>query len=116
MTPVETQPVAAPPDDPVGKALEDPDLRDALVNHALAVLGRRLAGRPAADRIDKAKEAFQETCLRGRSRNAEITTRPGRWVPGFTGSWPMFLSETIRLPDRLAGSRVADAADWETAR
>lgn len=64
MTPAVTQPIASPSDDPVRMALEAPELQDTLVQHALAVLGRRLAGRPVSERMDKAREAYQETCTR----------------------------------------------------
>ena len=77
MTVAVTQPVAAPPGDPVRMALDNPELRASLVNHALAVVGRYLAGRPATDRADKAKEAVKRP-VSGRFRNVTTTTQPGR--------------------------------------
>ena len=64
MTPAVTQPPAALPVDPVRTALDDPEVRGELLHHALAILARRLADRPAAVRLDAATEAVQETCVR----------------------------------------------------
>src|SRR5262245_46697268 len=43
---------AAPADDQVGKAVEDPGLQTALVHHALAILSKCLARRAVADRME----------------------------------------------------------------
>ena len=87
MNPAVTQPPAAPPDDPVRAALDDAKLQDKLLNHALAVLGRRLAGRMGADRLDKAKEAGCETCVRASCKHVGLRPQTGRWVHGFMGLW-----------------------------
>jgi RNA polymerase sigma factor (sigma-70 family) len=66
-----TKPAAAPPD-PVGTAIEDQEVQTALLKHALAVLGRRIGGRPMADLLDKAHEACQETYARALRKRAEF--------------------------------------------
>jgi len=112
MTVTVTQPVAAPPDDPVRMALDDPELRASLVNHALAVLGRHLAGRPAADRADKAKEACQETGVRAlQKRHDYDPTRPvSPWLHGIMN---FVLAEAIRSVRRSPAQESADPAAWE---
>jgi RNA polymerase sigma factor (sigma-70 family) len=112
MTPAVTQPVAAPPDDPVRMALEGHELQDALVKHALAVLARRLAGRPATERMDKAKEACQETCARALQKRHEYdpTRSVGPWLHGIMN---YVLSETFRSLSRSPAQGSAEAAAWE---
>jgi RNA polymerase sigma factor (sigma-70 family) len=112
MNPPATQPPAASLDDPVRAALDDTALRDELLNHALAILGRRLADRPAADRIDRAKEAFQETYARAlQKRHDYDPTRPvGPWLHGIMNN---VLSETTRSLRRAPAQESADAAAWE---
>jgi RNA polymerase sigma-70 factor (ECF subfamily) len=112
MTPAVTQPPAAPPDDPVRTALDDPALRDGLLNHALAVLGRRWADRPATDRIDKAKEALQETCVRALQKRHDYNpAQPVRpWLHGILNN---VLSEMTRSLRRSPAQESADAAAWE---
>jgi RNA polymerase sigma factor (sigma-70 family) len=107
-----TQPVAAVPDDPVRMALDDPELQEGLVNHALAILGRRLSGRPAPDRMDKAKEACQETYVRAlQKRHGYDSARPvGPWLHGIMN---YVLFETIRSLRRSPAQESADAAAWE---
>src|ERR1700693_2072266 len=77
-------PAAAPPDDPVRAALDDTALREGLLSHALAVLGRRLCGRPLTDQIEKAKEACQETFVRALQKRHDFNpawqVRP--WLHG----------------------------------
>ncbi len=111
MNPAATQ-SAAPPDDPVRMALDDPALRDELLRHALAILGRWLAGRPASDRIDKAEEAFQETYVRALQKRLEYDlTRPvGPWLHGIMTN---VLSETTRSLRRSAAQASREAAEWE---
>lgn len=112
MTPALTQPLAAPPNDPVRMALEDPELRDALINHALAELGRSLVGRPATDRMEKAKEACQETYVRAlHKRHDYDPTRPvGPWLHGIMNN---ILSETIRSLCRAPAQESADVVAWD---
>lgn len=73
MSPAVTKSAAAPPD-PVGAAIEDPDVQTALLKHALAVLGRRIGGRPTADWQDKARDACQETYARALRKRTEFNT------------------------------------------
>jgi RNA polymerase sigma-70 factor (ECF subfamily) len=113
MNPAVTQPPAAPPDDPVRQALEeDATLRHDLLMHARAILGRRLADRPAADRSDKANEAFQETCVRAlQKRHDYDSARPVRpWLHGIMNN---VLSETTRSLRRSPAQESADRAAWE---
>jgi DNA-directed RNA polymerase specialized sigma24 family protein len=71
MIPAVTQAHAAPPADSVQAALDDPDVRSGLLDHAWAVLGRWLADRPAAVRAEAAAEAVQETQLRALQKRHE---------------------------------------------
>jgi uncharacterized protein YaiI (UPF0178 family)/DNA-directed RNA polymerase specialized sigma24 family protein len=112
MNPVVTQPAAAPPDDPVRKALDDPAVREELLSHALAILGRRLADRPTADRIDKAEEAFQETYARALQKrddyNPTLPVRP--WLHGIMVN---VLFEATRSLRHFPAQESAEAAEWE---
>ena len=112
MNPAVTQPAVAPPDDPVRIALDDPAVRDELLNHALAILGRRLADRSVADRIDQAKEAFQETYARALQKRHDYNPiRPVR--PWLHGIMTNVLSETARSLRRSPAQESADADEWE---
>src|SRR5690349_21763890 len=71
MSPAVTKSAAAPPD-PVGAAIEDPEVQTALLKHAVAVLGRRISGRPLTDLLDKAREACQETYARALRKRADF--------------------------------------------
>jgi DNA-directed RNA polymerase specialized sigma24 family protein len=83
-----------------------------LLNHALATLGRRLAGRPTAHRIDKAREAVQETLLRALQKRHEYDpTRPvGPWLHGIMAH---VLFEATRSLVRAPAQESADADAWE---
>jgi RNA polymerase sigma factor (sigma-70 family) len=106
MKPAVTKP-AAPPDDPVRTALEDNDVRAGLLHHALAILGRRLAGRPAGDRIDRAGEALQETTVRALPKREEYEpTRPVR--PWLHGILMKVLSEMTRALRHSPAQEQAD--------
>jgi RNA polymerase sigma-70 factor (ECF subfamily) len=111
MIPAGTQP-AAPPNDPVRTALDDSALRDGLLEHALAILGKRLRHRPATDRSDAAMVAFQETCVRAlEKRHDYVPTLPVR--PWLHGIMNLVLCETIRGVRRLPAQELKDAAAWE---
>src|SRR5262249_17737293 len=111
MTQVGTQPGA--PTDPVRTALDDSALRDGLLEHALAVLGKRLRHRPATVRSDAAMVAFQETCVRAlEKRDDYLATLPVR--PWLHGIMNLVLRETIRKMRGLPGQEPDDAAAWET--
>ncbi len=109
MNPAVTQPPAAPPDDPVRAALDDAKLQDKLLNHALAVLGRRLAGRMGADRLDKAKEALQETCVRAFQKHQDYDPSwpVGAWLHGIMVILHAARSETSSNSWKLRVMRVA---------
>ena len=112
MTQVGTQP-GAQPTDPVRTALDDPALRDGLLEHALVVLGKRLRHRPVTDRNDAAMVAFQETCVRAlEKRHKYVTTLPVR--PWLHGIMNLVLCETIRKMRGLPIQEPDDAAAWET--
>jgi RNA polymerase sigma-70 factor (ECF subfamily) len=112
MEPGITQPPPASLRDPVRTALDDVAVREELLNHALAVLGRRLADRPAADRLDKAKEAFQETYARALQKRQDYNpTRPA--APWLHGIMSNVLSETVRSLRRSPAQESADSAAWE---
>jgi RNA polymerase sigma-70 factor (ECF subfamily) len=112
MNPAVTQPPAAPADDPVRTALEDTALRDELLNHALVIVGRRLADRLAADRIDQAKEALQETSVRAlqKRHNYNPIWPVGPWLHGIMTN---VLCETTRSLRRSPAQESADADVWE---
>lgn len=111
MIPAGTQP-AAPPNDPVRTVLDDSALRDGLLEHALAILGKRLRHRPATDRSDAAMVAFQETCVRAlEKRHDYVPTLPVR--PWLHGIMNMVLCETIRKERGLPAQELKDVAAWE---
>lgn len=107
-----TQSAAAPPDDPVRMALEDPALKDALLNHALAILSRRMADRPATDRLEKAKEACQETYARAlqKRHDRDPLRSVFPWVHGIMNN---VLFETVRSQRQMPVQELPDAAQWE---
>jgi RNA polymerase sigma factor (sigma-70 family) len=112
MDPVVTQPAAAPPDDPVREALVDTVLREELLKQALAVLGRCLPRPSAADRVDRADEALQETYVRALQRRATFdpTRSVGAWLHGIMIH---VLSELTRPSRRSSGKESLDAGQWE---
>ncbi len=102
----------APPNDPVRNALDDSALRDGLLTHALAILGRRLRHRTVADRTDVAMVALQETCVRAlEKRDQYLPTLPVR--PWLHGIMNLVLCETIRGVRRAPAQELKDAAAWE---
>jgi len=93
-------------------ALDDSKLRDELLNHALAILGRRLRDRPTTDRTDAAGVAFQETCVRALEKrhtyNPDLPVGP--WLHGIMNN---VLWETVRGVRRLPAQELEDRAAWE---
>jgi RNA polymerase sigma-70 factor (ECF subfamily) len=112
MKPAVTQPPAAPPGDSVRAALDDATQAEGLLKHALAILARRLAGRPASDRLDKAREAFQETCVRAlqKQQDYDPTGPVGAWLHGIMVN---VLFEATRSLGRLPAQEPVAAAAWE---
>jgi RNA polymerase sigma factor (sigma-70 family) len=103
----------APPTDPVRTALDDPALRDGLLEHALAVLAKRFRHRPPTDRHDAAMVAFQETCVRALEKRQEyVPTLPVR--PWLHGIMNLVLCETIRKVRGLPVQEPDDSAAWES--
>jgi RNA polymerase sigma factor (sigma-70 family) len=112
MTPAVTQLPAISPDSPVSKALEDPETRDALLAHALAILGKFLIHRPSTDRLDKANEACQEAYARALQKSHEYDlARPVRpWLHGIMNN---VLAEMTRGLRRSPVQEPLDRAAWE---
>jgi RNA polymerase sigma-70 factor (ECF subfamily) len=112
MVPAATPSVATLPDDPVRKALEDPEVQKSLSDHAIAVLGRSPFGCLVADRLERAKDACQETCLRALEKRHDYDpTRPVRpWLHGIMNH---VLSETERSVRRSPTQEPAELAAWE---
>jgi RNA polymerase sigma-70 factor (ECF subfamily) len=113
MTPAVTQPHAAPPADPVQAALDDPDVRSGLLDHARSILGRWLNDRPAAVRAEAAAEAVQETQLRALQKRHEYDPAVGRARGWLHGIMNKVLSETARSLCRLPAQALEDSAAWE---
>ncbi len=113
MTSALTQAHAAPPADPVQAALDDPDVRGGLLDHARAVLARRLATRPAAVRDEVAAEAVQETQLRALQKRGEYDPALGCVRGWLHGIMNRVLSETARSLGRQPAQAPPDAAAWE---
>jgi RNA polymerase sigma-70 factor (ECF subfamily) len=112
MTPAVTTVQDAPPDDPVRAALSDPDVRNGLLEHAAAVLGRWLADRPNAFRAEAAAEAVQETQLRALQRRHEYDPAIGpvrNWLHGILSR---VMCETARSLGRLP-VQPRDPSAWE---
>jgi RNA polymerase sigma-70 factor (ECF subfamily) len=112
MTSAATQAGAALPENPVKKALGDSDTQTALFNHALAILGRYMSQRPAWDRVERAREACQETYARALQKSHDYdSARPVRpWLHGILNH---VLFEVVRGLRRLSVQESADGADWE---
>lgn len=112
MIPAVTQPPAGSANDPVRSALDEAAVRDDLLKHALVILGRHLADRPAADRIDRAREAVQETCVRGLQKRRDYDPSwPARaWLHGILNNVLLEMSRALR---RSAAQELADPSVWE---
>jgi RNA polymerase sigma factor (sigma-70 family) len=85
MSPTVTPPIAAPPDDPVLAALNEPSLRLELKKHALACFSKHLANRPLALRIEEAEDAVQETLKRALASQCKFDPASGTaagWIHG----------------------------------
>jgi RNA polymerase sigma factor (sigma-70 family) len=112
MTSAVTQPTANPTDDPVRVALEDAQFRSGLLKHALAMMRRRLGGRPAVTRLDAAEGAVQDVCARALEKrdgyNADRPLRP--WLHGIMTN---VVKETVRGEMGLPVQESANAAAWE---
>jgi RNA polymerase sigma-70 factor (ECF subfamily) len=113
MTPALPQSAAALPVDPVASALADPEVGRGLLEHALAVLGRRLADRPAVVRSEEAGDAVQDTGLRAlqkRDEYAPVVGPVSGWLHGILNK---VLCERVRSLIRLPGQAPASRAAWE---
>jgi RNA polymerase sigma factor (sigma-70 family) len=113
MTPAVTQSHAAAPAGPVQAALDDPNVRSGLLDHARAILGRWLADRPAAVRAEAAAEAVQETHLRALQKRHEYDQAVGRARAWLHGIMNKVLSETARSLCRLPAQALPNPAAWE---
>lgn len=113
MTLAAIQPAAAPPDDLVRAALDEPDVRSGLLDHARAILARRLADRPATVRSEATADAVQETKTRAWQKRHEYDPASGTvwaWLHGIMNN---VLFETIRSLRELPAQAPADPAAWE---
>jgi RNA polymerase sigma-70 factor (ECF subfamily) len=113
MVPAVTQSHAAPPADPVQAALDDPDVRSGLLDHARAILGRWLASRPAAVREEAVADAVQETQLRALQKRQEYDSSLGRIQAWLHGIVDKVLLEIARSLCRQPAQALADSAAWE---
>ncbi len=113
MTQAGTQPPIAPPVEPVQAAIADEILRDELVRHALARLGKLLADRPLSVRVTTAEDAVQDTIKRALDRraafNPERATTAG-WVHGILDH---VLSEHCRALRKQPAQQPTDGAGWD---
>jgi RNA polymerase sigma factor (sigma-70 family) len=112
MTPAVIPP-AALPDDPVRAALDDPVVRNELLGHALATLGKWLSDRPGVVRSEAAAEAVQETQLRALQKRADYVTTSGSVRAWLHGIMNLVLSEIARSLRRLPAQESVDHAAWE---
>jgi len=112
MSPAVTKSAAAPPNDPVGTAIEDSEVQTALLKHALAVLGRRIGGRATTDWLDKARDACQETYARALRKRAEYNPNfPAPvWLHGILY---FVLVETVNAIFRSPSQESAHPEAWE---
>lgn len=110
MTPATHSPPAAA--DPVRDAVADPGVQAGLLTHALAVLGRRSAGRPRSAREDGAQDAVQEACERALARAVDYNPAFGTvtaWLHGFLDRTLLSLGrQTRRQP-------AQQPDDWDEA-
>jgi RNA polymerase sigma-70 factor (ECF subfamily) len=112
MTPAVTQPVA-PPADPVRAALDDAEVREGLRQHAQAVLGRWLSGRPLIVRDEAVAEAVQETQLRSLQKFQTYTPQTGSVRAWLHGILNIVLLETTRKLRGQPCQLPANKADCE---
>ncbi|HYT95056.1 MAG TPA: sigma-70 family RNA polymerase sigma factor [Gemmataceae bacterium] len=113
MIPAVTQSHAAAPADPVQAALDDPEVRSGLLDHARAILTRWLGNRPAAVREEAAAEAVQETQLRALQKRPEYDPAVGRIRGWLHGIMNKVLFEIARSLCRQPAQALADSAAWE---
>lgn len=110
MSQAESDSVPTPPgrasDRLVRAAVEDSELRNSLLNHALAILSKHSA-LPPAERRERATEACQETYLRGLQKcddfDPSLPVAP--WLHGILNN---VLSETCRAIRRSPVQSDAD--------
>jgi RNA polymerase sigma factor (sigma-70 family) len=88
-------------------------VRNGLLGHALATIGRWLSDRPAAVRSEAAAEAVQETQLRALQKHAEYVATDGSVRAWLHGIMSKVLSETARSMRRLPAQEFADQRSWE---
>jgi RNA polymerase sigma-70 factor (ECF subfamily) len=103
---------AAPPNDPIGAAIEDPDVQTVLLKHALAVLGRRIGGRATPDWLERARDACQETYARALRKRADYN--PNFPVPVWLhGILHFVLAESVNSIVRSPSQESAHPEVWE---
>ncbi|MDB5311568.1 MAG: polymerase subunit sigma-70 [Gemmataceae bacterium] len=103
---VNNPPSAAPPEDPVRAALDDPVVRVKLLAHARAVFRGQNAD---------AEDAVQEVLTRALARRHTFdpaTGSAGGWLFGFAAN---VFQEMFRAERRRSAQQPADQAAWEMA-
>ena len=112
MTPATSPPTTAPPEDPVGLALADPNTRDQLLTHALSILCQRLADKPYSVRRDEAEDIVQNTCSVALRRRADYEPTVGTvagWLHGILVRTAYAQCRSVRNQS----PQSADPAVWE---
>jgi RNA polymerase sigma-70 factor, ECF subfamily len=112
MTHAGAQPTTATPVDAVRAALDDPELRNELIRHALSRLGKLLADRPAAVRADIAGDAVQEASKRAWERRAEFdaSRSVAAWLHGIL---ELVMYEHCRTLHKQPAQPDANPAAWD---
>jgi RNA polymerase sigma factor (sigma-70 family) len=113
MTPAVTPSHAGLPADLVRAALEEPDVRRGLLQHAVAVLGQRLAGRPGAVRSEAAVDAAKEIQVRALHKRHEYDLGVGQVRGWLHGLMNKVLAETARTLCRQPVQALEDTTAWE---
>jgi RNA polymerase sigma-70 factor (ECF subfamily) len=113
MTPALRQSHVGSPADPVQAALDDPDVRRGLLDHARALLARWLASRPVAVREEAALEAVQDSGLRALQKRHEYDSTIGPIRGWLHGIMAKVLFEIARSLGRQPAQSPEDSAAWE---
>ncbi|QJW94153.1 RNA polymerase sigma factor [Frigoriglobus tundricola] len=107
------QPLAAPPDDPVRAALDDPELRNVLICHAVARLGCLLADRYPDVRRDTAEDAVQDVYKRVLEQRSRFDPNSGTVAAWMHGILNLVLHERCRAIRKQPAQPTADPVAWD---
>jgi RNA polymerase sigma factor (sigma-70 family) len=111
MTPAATAIPDAPPSDPIRATLEDAAVRDRLLAHARAILGKGRPGSAVTTRETMAEDAVQETCKRSLQLGDHFDASRaniGAWLHGI-------LNNVLREMVRRSGPPPTRSPDTATA-